>query len=371
MSSGNKKKRQDALQISLFIDFDQEGEPNLIPEKASVEKKTLKTKAAPEVRKEEEIETKAPPKKSLSVIVPCYNEEEVIRITYQRIKSVLAKLDNISSKVIFVNDGSQDKTSDILAEFASKDSQVKVISFSRNFGHQAAVTAGIHNCHSDFAIIIDADLQDPPELIPQLLETQEKEQANVVYCVRKSRVGENRFKIWSSKVFYRMLNRMSEVQFPLDTGDFRLIDSRIIQEFNRLKEKGKYVRGLISWVGFKQVPFYYERNIRYAGNTKYPVKKMFSFASNSFLYFTKKPLVAAISLGFLAVLVGLIMGLWYIFGKIFGYTNAESGWTSIMIMVIFFGGVQLLTIGVLGQYIGILFDEVKERPEYIIEEIIN
>ncbi|GHT85800.1 glycosyl transferase [Bacteroidia bacterium] len=308
--------------------------------------------------------------KTLSVIVPCYNEEAVIEITYTRIKNVLAELD-LDSRIVFINDGSQDKTWDILSAIAEKDQSVQLISFSRNFGHQRAVTAGIHHCTSDFAVIIDADLQDPPELIPDLLAKQEEEQANVVYCVRKKRMGESKFKLWSAKTFYRLLNQMSEVNFPLDTGDFRLIDSRIIQEFNRLKEKGKYIRGLISWVGFKQVPFYYEREARFAGETKYPLKKMFSFASTALVYFSKKPLLMAISLGFTAVLIGIIMALWYMFGKIFGYTNAESGWTSIMIIVIFFGGIQLLTIGVLGQYIGILFDEVKERPEYIIDKIVN
>jgi dolichol-phosphate mannosyltransferase len=278
---------------------------------------------------------------------------------------------DLDSGIIFINDGSKDKTYSILTTIANTDSHVTVINFSRNFGHQAAVTAGIHHCRSDFAIIIDADLQDPPELIPELIKCREQEQANVVYCVRKSRVGENRFKLWSAKVFYRQLNRMAEVKFPLDTGDFRLIDARIISEFNRFKERGKYIRGLISWVGFKQVPYYYEREARYAGETKYPLRKMLSFASKALFYFSKKPLQMAISLGFTAVVVGLLMALWYIFGKIFGYTNAESGWTSIIIMIIFFGGVQLLTIGVLGQYIGILFDEVKERPEYIIEEIIT
>jgi dolichol-phosphate mannosyltransferase len=164
---------------------------------------------------------------------------------------------------------------------------------------------------------------------------------------------------------------MSETQFPLDTGDFRLIDACVIREFNRFKEKGKYIRGIISWIGFKQVPFYYEREARQAGETKYPLKKMLSFASTALLYFSKKPLLMAISLGFTTVILGIIMALWYIFGKIFGYTNSESGWTSIMITIIFFGGIQLLTVGVLGQYIGILFDEVKERPEYIIDKIEN
>jgi len=309
--------------------------------------------------------------KTLSVIVPCFNEEAVITITYERLKNVLSGLDNISSRIIFINDGSRDKTRELLSGIAAEDSSVQVIHFSRNFGHQKAVTAGIHHCQSDFAVIIDADLQDPPELIPALLAKQEEESANVVYCVRKSRSGESKFKLWTAKIFYRSLNKLSEVQFPLDTGDFRLIDANIIKEFKRFKEKGKYIRGIISWIGFKQVPFYYEREARFAGETKYPLRKMLSFASIALLYFSKKPLVVATGLGFFTVLLGIIMALWYIFGKIFGYTNAETGWTSIMIAIIFFGGIQLLTIGVLGQYIGILFDEVKERPEYIIDELIN
>ena len=308
--------------------------------------------------------------KTLSVIVPCYNEEAVISTTYERLKNVLSELKN-SSRIIFINDGSKDRTREILSGIATEDASVQVIHFSRNFGHQKAVTAGIHNCKSDLAIIIDADLQDPPELIPDLLAEQEKEQANVVYCVRKSRAGESKLKLWLAKKFYRSLNKLSEVKFPLDTGDFRLIDSCVIREFNRFKEKGKYIRGIISWIGFKQIPFYYEREARFAGETKYPFKKMVSFASIALLYFSKKPLLMATGLGFFAVLLGIVMALWYILGKIFGYTNAESGWTSIMITIIFFGGIQLLTVGVLGQYVGILFDEVKERPEYIIEKIIN
>ncbi|MCL1934581.1 MAG: glycosyltransferase family 2 protein [Candidatus Azobacteroides sp.] len=309
--------------------------------------------------------------KTLSVIVPCFNEEAVIAVTYQRIKKVLSELNNVSGRIIFVNDGSKDKTREILSEIAAEDPSAQVIHFSRNFGHQKAVTAGINYCKSDLAVIIDADLQDPPELIPELLAKQEAQQANVVYCVRKSRAGESKFKLWSAKTFYRSLNKLSEVQFPLDTGDFRLIDARVMREFNRFKEKGKYIRGIISWIGFKQVPFYYEREARLAGETKYPLKKMLAFASTALLYFSKKPLMMVVSLGFTVVAFSIIMALWYALGKIFGYTNAESGWTSIMIIVIFFGGIQLLTVGVLGQYIGILFDEVKERPEYIIDKIEN
>jgi len=308
--------------------------------------------------------------KTLAVIVPCYNEEAVINESYRRTKDVLQALPN-QTEIIYINDGSADRTRVLLDAIAEKDPQVKVIHFSRNFGHQPAVTAGINYCKTDLAIIIDADMQDPPELIPGILELQEKEQANVVYCVRKSREGESFFKLFSAKMFYRIMNSMSEVQFPLDTGDFRLIDRKVMMEFDRLKEKGKYIRGLISWIGFKQVPFYYEREARIAGETKYPLSKMFKFASNALLYFSKKPLKLAMSMGFIAVLVGIILAIWFTLGKIYGFTNADSGWTSIIIAVIFFGGVQLITVGVLGQYIGILFDEIKARPEYVIDEKKN
>lgn len=306
----------------------------------------------------------------VAVIVPCYNEEAVLRESYRRTKAALAHLSN-PTEIIYINDGSRDRTRALLDEIAAADPSVKVIHFSRNFGHQPAVTAGIHHCDADWAVIIDADMQDPPELIPDILALREKEQANVVYCVRLSRDGESRFKLLTAKWFYRLFNSMSEVHFPLDTGDFRLIDRKVMNEFSRFSEHGKYIRGLISWIGFKQVPFYYERKARIAGETKYPLRKMFSFASNAMLYFSKKPLKLATGLGFLSVLVGIILAAWFTLGKIYGFSNAEVGWTSIMTSIIFFGGVQLLTVGVLGQYVGILFDEIKARPEYIVDEKRN
>lgn len=308
--------------------------------------------------------------KKLAVIVPCYNEELVIGESYRRTKAVLRSM-AIDTEIIYINDGSRDKTRELLDEIADADAHVKVIHFSRNFGHQPAVTAGINNCDADLAVIIDADMQDPPELIPDILALQEREQANVVYCVRKSRDGESFFKKFTSKAFYRLLNYMSDVSFPLDTGDFRMVDRKIMDQFDRFQERGKYIRGLISWLGYKQVPFYYEREARIAGETKYPLSKMWKFASTAMLYFSKKPLRLATSLGFIAVVVGIVLAAWFTLGKIYGFSNAESGWTSIMTSVIFFGGVQLLTVGVLGQYIGILFDEVKARPEYIIDEKRN
>lgn len=308
---------------------------------------------------------------TLSVIVPCYNEEAVIQEFYNRTKHVLTSLKDVDGYIIFINDGSKDNTKDILNLIASRDEKSKVIHFSRNFGHQSAVTAGMNNCTTDMAVIIDADLQDPPELIPELVDVHRKEGASVVFCVRKKREGETFFKKATAKLFYKTMNNLSEVEFPRDTGDFRLVDRKAIDAFNGLKEKGKYIRGLISWIGFKQVPFYYNRDARFAGETKYPLKKMLTFAKTALLYFSKKPLMLSVSLGSLAFLIGIVYALWVWLGHLFGFTNVITGWSSTVILIIFFGGVQLITIGVLGQYIGVLFDEVKSRPEYIVDEKIN
>lgn len=303
----------------------------------------------------------------LSVIVPCYNEEAVIVESYRHTKAVLDTL-ACETEIIYINDGSVDKTYDLLNEIAAQDTQVKVLHFSRNFGHQPAITAGIHNCDADWAIVMDADLQDPPELIPDILELREKEHAHVVYCVRRTREKEPWFRLLAIKTFYRFFNGLSEVKFPLDTGDFRLIDRQVMNEFCRLREHSKYIRGLVSWVGFRQVPFYYERKARYAGVTKYPYRSLIRLAMTAMTYFSKKPLQIATGLGFFAVFVGIVLAIWFTLGKIYGFSNAGSGWTSLMTTIVFFGGVQLLTIGVLGRYIGILFDEIKGRPEYIIQE---
>lgn len=318
----------------------------------------------------EQLKQEKSSQQKVAVIVPCYNEEAVIKESYRRTRAVLDRLPQ-QTEIIYINDGSFDQTRNLLNSLADADPEVKVLHFSRNFGHQPAVTAGINHCDADLAVIIDADMQDPPELIPELLDTQAREHANVVYCVRRSRAGESFFKLFTAKAFYRIMNRMSEVNFPLDTGDFRLIDRKVINAFNQLHERGKYIRGLISWVGFHQVPFYYEREARIAGETKYPLGKMVRFASNAMLYFSKKPLQLATGLGFISVLVGIVLAIWFTLGKIYGFSNAEVGWTSIMTSIIFFGGVQLLTVGVLGQYVGILFDEIKARPEYIIDEQRN
>ena len=306
----------------------------------------------------------------LSIIIPCFNEEQVIAETYKRLTDVMQNLSH-DYELIFVNDGSRDRTLSILQDFSATDKTVKVLSFSRNFGHQCAVTAGLNLCSGDVAVIIDADLQDPPEVIVEMLEIMQNEQANVVYGVRKKRKGESWFKLVTAKLFYRMLNRLSDVKFPLDTGDFRMIDRKVINQFNQLGETNKYIRGLISWMGFKQMPCYYERDARFAGETKYPFKRMLKFALIGLFYFSKKPLNMATSLGFASIILGFLYLLWLLISLMFLSGYAVTGWTSIIMLIVFFGGVQLLTIGVLGKYIGNLFDEVKGRPEYIIDEKIN
>jgi dolichol-phosphate mannosyltransferase len=307
----------------------------------------------------------------ISVIIPTYNEELVVHESYRRLIDVFRTSDLPDFELIFINDGSKDKTPEILKDIAVKDHKVRILSFSRNFGHQAAVSAGLKECSGGVAVIIDADLQDPPEIIPEMLRICEKEKCSVVYGVRVKRKGESFFKRWTARLYYRLINYLSDVHFPIDTGDFRLLDRQIIDVFNRLPEKNKYIRGLISWVGFKQCPVYYERDARFAGETKYPLRKMLRFAAIGVFYFSKKPLKLATNIGFISILAGLILALWLFIGVAFGNAKVVTGWTSTIIIIIFFGGIQLLTIGVLGQYIGNLFDEVKDRPDYIISERIN
>jgi dolichol-phosphate mannosyltransferase len=307
----------------------------------------------------------------ISVIIPCFNEEKVLQSTYSEISGVMLGCKELDYELIFINDGSTDSTQAILHGLAARDNRVRVISFSRNFGHQPAVSAGIKYCRGDLAVIIDADLQDPPQVIPDMIKALQDAGANCVYGVRKRRGGETVFKLVTAKFFYLFLNSVSEVPLPINTGDFRLIDRKIINSFNALGENNKYIRGLMSWVGFKQIPFYYERQPRFAGETKYTLKSMIRFASIAIFYFSKKPLKLATMFGFMSVGLGFLGAMFIVAGKLFKNQSLSIGWPSVMVTVIFFGGVQLLTIGILGQYIGSLFDEIKKRPEFIVGETTN
>jgi dolichol-phosphate mannosyltransferase len=309
-------------------------------------------------------------KLSISVIVPCYNEEAVIDETFRQLKEVL-EATFTHFEILFINDGSRDQTFVKLQAIALKHPFVKVISFSRNFGHQPAVTAGINHCKGDYAIIIDADLQDPPKAIPHMVALANETQANVVYGVRRFRHGESIFKKLSAKVYYRLLNYFSETKIPVDTGDFRLIDRTIISHFNKLTEKHKYIRGLISWLGFKQVPYFYDREERFAGETHYPFFKMLSFAFKGLLYFSKKPIEIVNNIGLSAIIISILFFIYSVIQRIIYPEHFNTGWTSIIGLIIFFGGIQLVSIGMIGSYIGNMFDEMKDRPEYIIDQIIN
>ena len=304
----------------------------------------------------------------VSVVVPCYNEESVIEETNAQLNSVLAGAFT-DYEIVYVNDGSKDRTKDLLLSFKEDFSKVKSIHFSRNFGHQPAVSAGIKHATGDYIIIIDADLQDPPALIPDMVKKAEEENANVVYAVRKSRMGESWFKKMTAKYYYRLINSMSETQLPLDTGDFRLIDRKVANVFNNIEERQKYIRGIITWIGFKQVPIEYHREERFAGETHYPLSKMIQFAMRGLLYFSKKPLTIATNLGIALVILSLVFLVLQFVKWIFFPETFVIGWISIFGAIIFFGGIQLLSIGVLGAYIGNIFDEIKNRPEYIIDVV--
>jgi dolichol-phosphate mannosyltransferase len=307
----------------------------------------------------------------LSVIIPCFNEEKVLENTYSELCRVLRGCESLDYELIFVDDGSADATPSVLRKLAAADKKVKVITFSRNFGHQPAVSAGMRYCQGDLAAIIDADLQDPPQVIPEMIKAMRAANANSVYGVRKKRQGETLFKLVTARIFYRLLNSLAESHFPTNTGDFRVVDRKIINAFNGLSENNKYIRGLISWIGFKQIPFYYERQPRFAGTTKYTLKRMVRFASIAVFYFSKKPLRLATTVGFAGVIGGLILAAWIVYNKLRNPQYLVAGWPSVILTIVFFGGVQLITIGILGQYIGSLFDEIKRRPEFIVSETSN
>lgn len=307
-------------------------------------------------------------KELISIVVPMYFEEEVAQECYNRLFTVMQK-NNLNYEIIFVNDGSTDQTMDILTEIANKDPQVKIINFARNFGHQIAVTAGIDYANGNAIVIIDADLQDPPELIPLLVDKW-KEGYEVVYAKRKARKGETWFKLQTAKYFYKFLNYMSDINIPEDTGDFRIIDRKVADVFSKMTERNRFVRGMMSWIGFRQTFIEYERDERFAGETKYPLKKMIKFASDGIIAFSTKPLRIVMTLGLFSVFISILVLIYSLTVKIFG-ENIQTGWTSIMVVITFFSGIQLLGLGIVGQYIARIYDESKNRPIYTIKELVN
>ena len=308
--------------------------------------------------------------KKISLVIPMYYEEEMAQECYERVVNNLKKLQEYEYEIIFVNDGSKDKTLAILEEIAKIDKQVKIISFSRNFGHQCAVTAGLKYVTGDAIVIMDADLQDPPELIPDMLKLWE-EGNEVIYGKRRTRKGESKFKLLTAKLFYNTLNALSDVEIPKDTGDFRLVDRKVVEVINELPEHNKFLRGLFSWVGFEQKELEYERKERVEGKTKYPLKKMIKLGLDGIISFSSKPLKIVGGLGFLAIMLSCIILVYAIASFIFKWNNLTAGWTSLMVTVTFFSGTILISLWMIGEYIARIYDEIKGRPQYIIKQKIN
>ena len=308
--------------------------------------------------------------KKISVVIPMHYEEEVANECYNRMKKNLNELSQYDYEIIFVNDGSKDKTLEILQDIAKQDKKVKIVSFSRNFGHQAAVTAGLKYITGDCGIIIDADMQDPPEVIKDMIKLWE-EGNEVIYAKRKKREGETAFKLFTATMFYKVLNGLSEVEIPKDTGDFRLADRKVIDVINSLPEHNKFLRGLFSWVGFKQVPFEYERKERFAGETKYPLKKMLKLATDGIIGFSTKPLKIIGGIGFISVVISVLILIYALLNCIFSWDLIAKGWTSIMFSMTFLIGIQLISIWLVAEYITRIYDEAKGRPQYIIDKTIN
>ncbi len=302
----------------------------------------------------------------LSVIVPIYNEELVVAEMYKRVTEVLDR-NQLDYELVIVNDGSDDRSLEIAKELARKDGRVKVISFSRNFGHQVAITAGMDSACGQVVVIIDADLQDPPEVIIDMVEKW-RQGYHVVYGIRKARNGETWFKLVTAAMFYRLLRVMTPVDIPPDTGDFRLMDRKVVEEIKQMREKSRFVRGMVSWVGFRQGKVEYTRDSRFRGQTKYPFKKMLKFAIDGMLSFSDVPLKLSTTFGFACALVSFVFMMYGLVVKWFYPETAIHGWASIFVGSLFIGGVQLICIGILGEYVGRIYEEVKRRPLYIVEK---
>lgn len=309
------------------------------------------------------------PSLRLSVIIPCFNESQVLRETYRRVSTICRESLEGSFEILFIDDGSSDDTWEIIDDLAQKDESVVGVRLARNFGHQIALTAGFDHCAGENVLVIDADLQDPPELLPEMLRVRAETGADVVYGKRRRRDGEGFFKIATASLFYRLLSKIADVNLPIDAGDFRLMSRRVVEKLRDMPEQQRYIRGMVGWLGFKQVPIEYDRRGRFAGTTKYPLRKMIRFAADGFTSFSIVPLRIASTFGIVFGLLGLT-GLAYAFGSwLFG--TVVSGWTSVIIAILLLGGAQLLVIGVLGEYIGRIYMETKHRPLYVVDRTIG
>jgi polyisoprenyl-phosphate glycosyltransferase len=300
----------------------------------------------------------------LSVVIPVYNEELVIEALHSRLLQVLAPTFP-SFEIIFVNDGSKDKSGQLLDAICNSDSRFKSLHFSRNFGHQAAVTAGLHAATGQAVVVSDADLQDPPELIQDMI-AKWRDGFDVVYAQKIRRKGIGPLKRAAYYIYYRLLRSLTDVEVPPDTGDFCLMDRKIVDLLNSMPERNRYVRGLRAWLGFRQTAILFERPARFAGETKYPFRRMVGLATDGILSLSKAPLRLAMYFGFLSSAFSFALLLAFMIERIFGPGNLARGWASTIVVILFLGGVQLICLGVIGEFIGRIYDEVKQRPLYIV-----
>jgi polyisoprenyl-phosphate glycosyltransferase len=303
----------------------------------------------------------------LSVVVPCFNEEACLGRLHERLGAAAKKAAGQDYEIVLVNDGSRDSSWSVMQRLAGEDPHLVAINLSRNHGHQLALTAGLDLCRGDIILIIDADLQDPPELLPDMLKTMRSEDADVVYGVRKSRAGDTAFKRATAHTFYRLLSRATEVDIPLDAGDFRLMSRRALDALLAMPEQARFIRGMVAWIGFRQIPFAYDRQERFAGETKYPLGKMIRFALDALTGFSSAPLKLASHAG-LWLSVGSILLILYI---AYAWAAGQSiqGWTSLMLVVVVLGAVQMFVLALQGEYIGRLYNEAKRRPLYIVQDV--
>jgi dolichol-phosphate mannosyltransferase len=304
---------------------------------------------------------------ALSIVVPCFNEEACLGELHQRLSGAARQAAGEDHELVLVNDGSRDGSWGVMQRLAGDDPHVLAVNLSRNHGHQLALTAGLDLCRGDTILIIDADLQDPPELLPAMLETMREANADVVYGVRRSRAGETAFKRATAHGFYRLLSRATEVDIPLDAGDFRLMSRRALDALLAMPEQARFIRGMVAWIGFRQVPFAYDRQERFAGETKYPLRRMLRFAFDALTGFSSAPLKLASHFG-LGLSIGSIALMLYIaYAWIAG--RSIQGWTSLMLIVVALGAAQMFVLALMGEYIGRLYNEAKGRPLYIVQEV--
>jgi glycosyltransferase involved in cell wall biosynthesis len=304
---------------------------------------------------------------ALSIVVPCFNEEACLSELHQRLGAAARIAMGEDYELVLVNDGSRDGSWAIMQQMATADPHVVAVNLSRNHGHQLALTAGLDLCRGDVILIIDADLQDPPELLPAMLAAMREQDADVVYGVRRSRAGETAFKRATAHGFYRLLSRATEVDIPLDAGDFRLMSRRALDALLVMPEQARFIRGMVAWIGFRQVPFAYDRQERFAGETKYPLKKMMRFAFDALTGFSSAPLKLASHAGLWLSLGSVLLILYIAYAWVAG--RSIQGWTSLMLVVVVLGAIQMFVLALLGEYIGRLYNEAKRRPLYIVQEV--